>query len=392
MRILFLSQLLPLPVDAGPKLRSYYVLRYLAEAGHDIVLLCFVRPDDDPRHIKELQQMCRSVETVPIARSRIKDSIYGLRSICGSTPFLILRNHLSSMERKLEEITRNHGFDALHADQLWMAPYIEQVDHQGLRVLDQHNAMVTIPRRMADVQRNPLIRTLLKGEAAKMEQYERRTCERFDHVVWVTREDLAAVESPDAKHRNIVIPIATDPSASRPIQRPGPFRVTFLGGMHWPPNAEGIDWFAKNVWPQIAESAPSSVLTIIGKNPPRKLLRTIGTRIEAPGYVPDLEPFLAETAVFVVPLLSGAGMRVKILDAWCWGIPVVSTTIGAEGMKGQHGDNLLIADDAPSFADATLRVMQSRSLADRLSENGRATVETYYDWRHLYKLWDQICH
>ena len=106
--------------------------------------------------------------------------------------------------------------------------------------------------------------------------------------------------------------------------------------------------------------------------------------------MPDLQPYLSETAAFIVPLRSGAGMRVKILDAWNWGLPVVSTSVGADGIRAVHDDNILIADDAESFSSGILRILQDRKLSRRLSENGRSTVESLYDWRKLYPAWDGV--
>jgi glycosyltransferase involved in cell wall biosynthesis len=138
---------------------------------------------------------------------------------------------------------------------------------------------------------------------------------------------------------------------------------------------------------------PDSVLTIIGKKPPRRLTEfPKDARIEVAGYVSDLSKHLSETAVFIVPLRSGAGMRVKILDAWCWKLPVVSTTIGAEGINSQPGENLLLADDEESFAQCVIEVLRNRQFGERLSENGRATVEESYDWKKVYAAWDQIYH
>ena len=113
-------------------------------------------------------------------------------------------------------------------------------------------------------------------------------------------------------------------------------------------------------------------------------------RVEVTGYVNDPRPYLADTAVFVVPLKSGAGMRVKILDAWCWGVPVVSTTVGAEGLRAVHDDNLMLADTEEAFADAVIRLARDRRVAGRLADSGRATVERYYDWRKIYTAWDDV--
>jgi glycosyltransferase involved in cell wall biosynthesis len=390
VRVLFLTQLLPLPVDAGPKTRSYYVLRYLAAAGHDVTLACFLRPGDSPESVAKLKRICRRVETVTMVRSRVKDVASGVASLFSSTPFLIRRDGVSEMWRKVEDLTSSHSFDAVHSDQLNMAPYALQCRTAPLKVLDQHNAVFLAARRLAQTVRNPMGRVLVNNEATKLETYERNVCGKFDKVVWVTDADRRAVRT-NGHHfngRDRVIPIAIDPREQPPVDRPRPFRVTFLGGMHWPPNAEGISWFANSVWPNIAKAAPEAVLTVIGKKPPADLPKD--SRVEVAGFVSDLGKYLAETAVFVVPIRSGAGMRVKILDAWCWKLPIVSTTIGAEGTEANGGENLFLADDEQSFADCVVKVLRDQNVARRLSENGRSTVEEMYDWKKVYSAWDQV--
>lgn len=132
---------------------------------------------------------------------------------------------------------------------------------------------------------------------------------------------------------------------------------------------------------------PGATLTVIGKNPPPELA---GEGVEITGYVPDLTPYLAETAVFVVPLHAGGGMRVKILDAWSWGLPVVSTTIGAEGMDVRHQDNILIADTATTFARAVLSLLNDTELARQIGQSGRQTIMQSYNWQTVYTAWDDV--
>ncbi len=157
--------------------------------------------------------------------------------------------------------------------------------------------------------------------------------------------------------------------------------------MHWLPNAQVIVWFAQNVFPKIRARVPDAVLTVIGKNPPAELA---GSGVQVTGYVEDLSPLLAETQAFVVPLHAGGGMRVKIIDAWCWGLPIISTTIGAEGIAVQNGVDILIADTAADFAEAVIRVLQSPALRRSLAENGRRTVVQKYNWRTIYTQWDEV--
>lgn len=394
MRILVVTQVLPLPLDAGPKVRAYYVLRYLAEAGHDVRLVSFVRPGDSDEHVAALRRLCGSVETVPIVRSRVRDLRDGLRSLWTGLPFLVLRDDLPQMRRAIRRVAGATSFDALHADQLWMAPYGMSDDPEvGLTVLDQHNAVFQVPRRMAEHHPNPAVRMLLRGESARLERYEQQACSRFDRVVWVTDEDRRSVlpHPPAGGTHDSVIPIAIDPTEQQRIARQQPFRVTFLGGLHWPPNQEGAAWFLDRVWPRIAAAVPSAVFTVLGRSGASALPQARNhQRVEVTGYVSDPQPYLADTAAFVVPLKSGAGMRVKILDAWCWGVPVVSTTVGAEGLLASDDDNALIADDEASFADAVIRLANDQRLGRRLAESGRATVERHYDWRTVYAGWERV--
>lgn len=395
MRILYLAQLVPYPADAGPKIRMYYGLRYLAAAGHQVTLLAFRRPDDTPEAINHLAPYCQEIQTVLMPRSRWLDGLGLARSLLANQPFLIARDHVPAMYRAIHDLTGRETFDVIHADQLWMAPYAlaaKQFSHQRPRtVLDQHNAVYLIPKRMAAQASNPLFKAFLALEARKMARYEVNTCAQFDSLAWVSEEDRAALAAVSGREeKGQVIPICVD-TASRPViaRRPNPQRITFMGGLHWPPNREGISWFAQQVWPQVAAQFPETVLTIIGKNPPAGLPNN---QVEVTGYVPDPLPYLAETAVFIVPLHAGGGMRVKILDAWSYGLPIVSTTIGAEGLRYQHNHNLLIADTAESFAGAVVRLLQQPTLQAQLGQSGRDTVENYYDWQKIYPAWEGVLH
>ena len=401
MRILFLSQLLPYPLDAGPKVRSYYVLRRLAAAGHAVTLLAFTRESDPPESLRHLGEFCVAVHTVPMIRSRLRDVYHLGRSLLSGLPFLVARDHVPAMNDKVRQLAAN-SFDAVHADQLWMAPYALAArqmtpGHAPRLVLDQHNAMALIPQRLAESEGGGWRAAFWRREAGAMRRYEPGICLQFDQVVWVTDEDRAAVglDRQPGHHgpRQHTIPICIDPEAQPVIERTArPHRVTFLGGLHWPPNADGVRWFAREVWPLVVERMPEAVLTLIGKDPPADLRdgANLPGRTDITGYVADPTPYLRETAVFIVPLRAGGGMRVKILDAWRWGLPVVSTTIGAEGIDYNDGQDLIIADDAAEFAAAVARVWSDPALARQLAAGGRATINRAYDWRSIYRQWDDI--
>lgn len=405
MRILFLTQVLPYPLDAGPKTRAYFTLRYLAQR-HEVTLLSFVRASDSAAAIEHLRSCCHAVHTVPMPRSPLRDAWHLLRSLPGATPFLIARDWVPAMAQEVVRRLAAMPFAAIHADQLWMAPYalhgcaVAGLVSRPALVLDQHNAVFQIPRRLAAHEPSGLKRALLTLEERKLARYEADVCRRFDRVVWVTAEDRAALEEraghPWEPTRATVIPICVDLAARPPLaRRPDACRVTFLGGLHWPPNQEGVLWFLRAVWPEVVARVPAAHLTIIGKLPTAATALTQAVaaapgQVELTGYVDDPTSYLAETAAFIVPLHAGGGMRVKIVDAWSWGLPVVATSIGAEGIRYADGDDILIADTASAFAEAVVRLLTDHALAERVGRQGRLSAARAYDWRSIYTAWDAV--
>lgn len=410
-QVLYLCQLLPYPLDSGPKVRAYHVLRRLAE-GHRVTLLAFTRHDDRPEAVEHLRSFCKAVHTVPMARSRWRDHRALAHSALTGHSFVIRRDYVPEMARKVDQLLAENPFDFVHADQLWMAQYALRIPDSGLRkarlVLDEHNACYLIFQRLARGERNPLKRMLLEREWRALARYEAWACGQFDHVVTVTDEDQRALKSrihtSKSGFRNphfTTIPICVDPAAAQPVEPlPKAQDILHLGTMFFLPNVEGVHWFARQVWPHVRAQVPEATFSIVGKNPPASIRRLSrqhstsnvqrGNAIRVTGYVFDPQPYLKAAGVFIVPVRSGGGMRVKILDAWCWGLPVVSTSIGAEGINCRDGENILLTDDVASFAQAVIRVLQNQDLALRLRRNGRRWVEQHYDWRNTYQAWDDV--
>jgi glycosyltransferase involved in cell wall biosynthesis len=387
-------------------------MRYLAQQ-HAVYLVSFKRFSDTPESISHLKTFCEEVVTIDMRRSRARDGLAMARSIVSGLPFLITRDYSNDMNRFLRELIGREHFDVIHADQLWMAPYAlmakEKAQLSGYSprlVLDQHNAVFMIPKRMADSSKNPFLRAGLSYESKKMAKYEKSICGQFDRVVWVTKEDWAAVESlwtstandsnlqlDDVERRNdinSIIPICFDSSTVLPTD-PLSIKndILFLGGMHWPPNADGVAWFTSEVFPLVRKKLPDVRFVVVGKQPP-KALNYLGNNVITTGYVENTDSYWNGTRIFVVPLHAGGGMRVKILEAWARGVPVISTTIGGEGISYSAGEDILIADTPEEFANAVLQISTDTDLAQRLGRGGRKTFENYYEWKRVYPAWDQV--
>jgi polysaccharide biosynthesis protein PslH len=396
-RILYLTQVLPYPLNTGARVRQYYVLRYLARI-HEVTLVSFVRSDDRPEHIAHLKTVCHAVYTVPMVRSRLHDGQAALKGLLTHLPIVITRDEITSMQQTLARLLASELFDVVHADQVSMSMY-GLMGKDARRVIDLHNAMYLVTERLAAHESNPLKRLIFQHEAHALARYEAELCAKYDQVIFVTDEDRKLIEQ-QITHWKVrvpdrcftTIPICIDPSDKlpiRPVARPQ--RITALGVMFWPPNAEGVLWFAQEIWPHIHAQQPQLIFTIVGKNPPGYLSQLHDTNgIEVLGFVPEVESILAETAVFVVPLRAGGGMRVKILDTWSWGLPIVSTRIGAEGIDIRDGENILIADTPDAFGAAVLRAASDSDLNQQLRWNGRRWVEEKYDWKIVYQAWDEV--
>ena len=408
-RVLFLTQVLPHPLNSGAKIRAYYVLRQLART-HDVTLVSFVREDDDAASVAHLASFCSAVHPVPMQRSLLRDGRALVKSLLTGMPVVIARDEIGRMRAVLRGLLAEAPFDVVHADQTSMVQYALYVRERARReprlVLDAHNALYRVPERMARHERNVLRRALYRREARALQRYEAAAYAQFDHIVFVTEIDRATLCHPQPSTSNpfpergrrvepatSVIPICVDPEDKPVVKRcANPRAVTHLGTMFWPPNVEGVIWFAREVWPRVVDRVPDAHFVIIGKHPPDAVRQLPdGVRsVYVTGYVQDPEPYLAETAVFIVPLRAGGGMRVKIVDAWCWGVPVVSTSIGAEGIAFEDGDTILIADQAEALADAVVRVLEDPALGQRLRDGGRRCVEERYDWRRVYGAWDEV--
>jgi glycosyltransferase involved in cell wall biosynthesis len=277
-------------------------------------------------------------------------------------------------------------------------------------VFDAHNAVWTIVRRMSQTAPR-LLRPILQLEARRIKHYEGWMVRSFDQTLAVSEPDrltlLEASQAVGTRSNNgrgiqpgrrapriSVVPIAVDTTQLERIPRPaGSTNILTMGTLHYPPNADGIRWFLTEVYPRILEAVPQATLTIVGRNPPEdffKLARRFSDTVEVTGHVPDLEPYLKRAAVFVVPVRSGGGMRVRILEGFARAMPTITTSVGLEGIDAVPGADILVADNPDEFASHVVDVIRDPELQKSLAANGRRLVESRYDWRVALRALDGV--
>jgi glycosyltransferase involved in cell wall biosynthesis len=404
MHILFLTQIVPYPPDAGPKVKTWNVIRYLVGLGYKVTLVTFVRAEEEDQ-VVHLENLCHQVYTVPMRRSRVEDFGYFLRSIFTGRPFLIERDDLKEMRSVLENLFESEHIDIIHADQLTMTQFalrVQNHNEEPFLIFDAHNAVWTILEKMAE-NLPWYLKPFAAFEARKVKRYEGNIVNEFDHTFAVTeldRSSLLSAARSAANGRSLadkvisVVPIAVDTHNIEPVQLVEKSKsILTLGTLHYPPNADGIRWFFEEVFPLVRKAIPDTHLTIIGKNPPQDFIRFAeqnSEQVEVTGYVPDLEPYLKQAAVLVIPVRAGGGMRVRILEGFAYGEAIVTTTVGLEGIEAEPGKEVLVADSPGEFAEAVISLLEKFELRKEIAQSGRKLVERSYDWQVVLQDMDDI--
>jgi glycosyltransferase involved in cell wall biosynthesis len=381
MRILILAQVLPYPPDSGPKVKTYGSVRALA-ALHDVTVLAFSRSDAEDRCARQLAAQCGcTVHTVPLRRGRRHDLLAAGYALLTGQSFILARDRRRAMHQMVHRLLNAQPYDVIHVDQLNMAQYVPK-RFGGQVVFDAHNAVWTITERMAAHEKNLLRRIALHVEARRIRCAERHICEKADIVLTTTMEDQTALLATSRKRFwGEIIPIGVDVPAEPRNRGTAPLLI-HIGTMFYPPNADAVRWFVTEVFDRVRAAVPDARFVVVGARPPADIaaFHDPARGIEVRGYVPDIAPLLAEAAATVVPTRAGSGMRVKILEAMAVGLPIVTTTVGAEGIRVVPDTHLLIADDAAAFADATVRLLSDPALRARLRNQAHALAAARYDW------------
>ncbi|RLC81797.1 MAG: glycosyl transferase family 1 [Chloroflexi bacterium] len=391
MNVLMLTQVLPYPPDSGPKIKTYNVIKYLSQR-HRVTLASFVR-GDQLEHARRLEHYCQAVHTVQMERNVARDGLAMVRSLLTGQPWMMVRDDRQAMRALVDRLAAEQHFDVAHADQLNMGQYAERVPG-AFKVMDAHNALWLLYQRLWATMSPGPRKWLLGRDWRLLKSYEGRLAREFDALLAVSPEDKAALQEAAGQPVDAtVIPIAIDTDEIQVVEREAePGHILHIGTMYWPPNIDAVNWFVREIYPLIRQQRPDVQFDVVGSRPPADLLalNDTGQGINVTGYVEDPTPYQQRAAVMIVPLLAGGGMRVKILQSLAEGIPIVSTTLGCEGIGVTDGEDILIADEPGDFAAAVLRVLNDRALAQRLSHNGRRLAETRYDYRRACVALDEV--
>lgn len=375
MRILLLTESIPYPLDSGGRIKTYNTLRMLG-AHHDIYLHAFIRDARQREHEAALRAVSRGVTLHLLPRSVVREAGYGLAALASHTPYSVRRHFDAAVLASVQADFERLRCDALYCDHLSMVEYGRRLGVP--MIIDAHNVEYQILRRYAaGLGRLSPLRVAVEREWRQVRAYERRVYGSARLVFAVSHEDAAAITQMAPDVRLSVAGIAVDTDAVQPVTAaPTGREVLFVGGLHWPPNVEAVTFFLDEVWAKVRRVCPDARFTVIGRrDAPLARARESLPGVTFAGYVDDLEHFYQRRPVVIAPILSGSGLRVKILDAMAHGLPVVSTTVGCEGIGARHDDDILIADNPDAFAASVVSLLNDSSRAQRVGDSGRTVVE-----------------
>jgi sugar transferase (PEP-CTERM/EpsH1 system associated) len=386
MRILWLKSDLLLPLDKGGKLRTWHLLRHLAQR-HDITYLAFADADVDQAHVEGMRTVANRIETVPRTeppKGSLRFLADAAAHVLDPLPYAVGKYRSGAFRRRLADLLSDERFDLIVCDFLFPAVNLPR-RLPCPTVVFTHNVESEIWRRHASTADSVVRRALYRMQHRRMLRCERRALGRFDGVLAVSDTDASTLTRlyGDALRRRVyVIPTGVDtgyfdPHPSDAASR----RVVFTGSMDWLPNEDAVVFFCREILPLIREREPDVSLAIVGREPTppvKELARQHG--VDVTGRVPDVRPYMRDAAVYIVPLRIGGGTRLKIFEAMAAGKAIVSTTIGAEGLPVINGTHLLIADEPHTFARHVVRLLRDVDHRRHIESAARALVVDRYDW------------
>jgi polysaccharide biosynthesis protein PslH len=395
MKILWLKTELLHPVDKGGKIRTYQMLKQL-KRDHFITYLTLCDPGDPPESFDLASEYCDELKAVPHGASQKFSAgfYYELGLNLGSPlPYAIQRYRSLAMQQAIARELQNADYDVVVCD--FLTPSVNLPMPVAVpTVLFQHNVESVIWQRHYKNETGKLKKAFFFSQWRKMLNYERKACQRFDSVVAVSDVDRDLMQREFAIERVYDIPTGVDTDYFEPTEnRPNPYELVFTGSMDWMPNEDAILYFSEEILPLIAARIPQVRLRVVGRNPGERLdaLARSNPRIELTGRVEDVRPYIDSASAYIVPIRVGGGTRLKIYEAMAMAKPVISTTIGAEGLAVRNGEDLLIADAPPAFAKAVVAVLEERAFAERLGQMARRVVCEQFGWNRAAEVFAQIC-
>jgi len=377
----------PYPPTWGFAMRVHHLAKELSRSNR-VSLLAYGDGPGTPNNDAFVAETLVSRSNAPNRKRRAQ-----LASVVSRGSYHLggLRSH--AMQDRLSDLLRRERFDIVQLESSQMS-FLESPP-DTCTVLDEHNVEYTLLSRLATLESSPARRAFGQLESAKARREEAAAWRRSTGCVFTSEVDLQEMRRSAAATPACVVPNGVDLAYFRPTRAiPAADTLVYTGTMNYRPNADAVAFFVREVLPRILRLRAAVRLVVVGQGAPPSLLRLASDHVEFTGAVEDVRPYLARAAVVVAPIRIGSGTRLKIMEAMAMARPVVTTTIGCEGLPVLDGEHVLVANDPETFSESTVRLLSERRFATELAQSGLALAEREFGWAscaaRLERFYDQI--
>lgn len=381
MRILQVCHRIPYPpIDGGNIVMMNFALA-LAEAGQEVHQFAlntkkhFTNPASIPENLKNQLHFRSNVIDTKVTIAGV------LLNFFTKDSYNIVRFYSAETEKELEKVLCENSFDIVQLETLFVAPYISCIrkNSNAKIVLRSHNVEHVIWERLASKEKNILKKNYLKFLSKRLKKFELQTLTEIDALVPITNVDESVFKQYGFTKPCLTLPMSLDVK-EYPFHPDEEKEVCLfhLGSMDWMPNLEAVNWFLDNCWQKIHLLFPDLKLYLAGRNFPDEIKNKDHPNVICEGRIEHSNTYMQKKKIMIVPLHSGSGMRVKIIQGLAMGKTIISTTIGAEGIPVENELNILIADSPQQFIDRVKQCIENPSLCNNIGRQGRVFIEENY--------------
>jgi len=378
MKILMLTPYLPYPLMSGGQTRSFNLIKNLSQK-HEITLFSLIKDDREKRYVPSLAKYCRKVRV--FSRSRSPWTIRNvLLTVFGPYPFLVIRNLAQEEKEAVKEELRREKYDLIHAETFYVMPHIPKTRIPILLV--EQTIEYLVYKHYLEEQSPVLLRPLLWIDVLKLKFWETFFWRQAKKVVVMSESDRTQMRNLAAGLAIDIVPNGIDSSYFSEKKRQAEVvpKVLYVGNFNWLQNTEAVKVLVENVWPRIKSQVPAAKLWIVGTHMNPDIQNLKSEQIDISEGLADIRDAYKEAAVLVAPIKGPGGTRLKILEAMASGLPVVTTSVGAEGLGVRAGQEALINDNFADLAGSAVKVLWDKGLAANLGTLGKKFVEEHYTW------------
>jgi glycosyltransferase involved in cell wall biosynthesis len=387
MKILLLCKKFPYPLKDGESIAVHTLSRALSELGCEVSLLAmntskhFFKASTYPPEASHF----KTIRTVGVD-NRLKPAAAFL-NLFSEESYHISRFVSPAFSQKLSEMLEAENYDIVQLETLYLAPYIPTIraKSQALVSMRAHNVEHEIWERITSHTNNGLKRWYLRHLTKKLRRFETQALRNYDILLPITERDLRYFRNLGCETPAVVTPIGISVEhfgETEPLSNQNP-SISFIGSLDWMPNLEGLEWFIQRVWPLVQKEFPQLELHIAGRNTPKSLLQLKKKNIIVHGEVPDSATFINQHPMMIVPLLSGSGMRAKILEGMALGKVVISTSIGLEGITATHQEDVLVSNTPDQYVESLRYVLGTDQRLTDIGQQAQRFVCEEYESLHI---------